>query len=363
MPIGDVVTKYETRTKTMLGDIGKTTVWRDNAGRIGTYDRDEAINKANERFQPFSYSLDVGWQTHINQFKDIWTASADLGAARQRTEAMAMADRLAQENLSGVLKDWLIAADPFTERPDKDAIATRGEALLTRLGRCFEIAKGQGAEFLPDLVAMTQRVRARMHQIDGGMRSPQARSVPHQMYGELKDVITQSSEKTRDEVKKTAEQVKDDPAEAIKDWEQTLKERIVDFNRKGYADDPYSFWKDMVDDVFAGTAYSVSKVPACADDLRKLFLSRDFARQIKTLYDTINEPPSAKDYVLRVRDAAWAVQTTIDHYLRGIAANWQPSGDYERNPRDYLTCNLCVLSDRVLKEVNFIITSQLARQQ
>ena len=273
-----------------------------------------------------------------------------------------MADRLEQENLSGVLKDWLVAADPFTERPDKDAIATRGEALLTRLGRCFEIAKGQGAEFLPDLVAMTQRVRGRMHQIDGGMLSPQARSVSHQMYGELKNTITQSREKTRDEVKKTAEQVKDDPAEAIERWEETLKERIIDFDRKDYADKPYSFWKEMLDDVFDGTAYGRNKVPSCADDLRKLFLSRDFAPQIKTLYDTINEPPSANDYVLRVRDAAWAVQTSIDHYLRGIAAIWQPSGERERDPRDYLTCNLCVLSDGVLKEVNLIITSQLARQ-
>src|SRR5262245_17055200 len=164
MPIGEVVAKYETRTKTMLGEIGKTAVWRDDNGRTKFYDRDEAVNKSNERFQPFSYSLDVAWQMHITQFRDIWTASADLGV-RQRTEAMAMADRLEGENLSGVLKDWLIAADPFVERPDKEAIATRGEALLTGLERCFEIAKGQGAEFLPDLVAMTQRVRARMNQI------------------------------------------------------------------------------------------------------------------------------------------------------------------------------------------------------
>jgi hypothetical protein len=32
MPLGDVVTKYETRNKTMLGEIDKTTVWRDSAG-------------------------------------------------------------------------------------------------------------------------------------------------------------------------------------------------------------------------------------------------------------------------------------------------------------------------------------------
>jgi hypothetical protein len=269
---------------------------------------------------------------------------------------------LSRKNLSGVLKDWLVAADPFTERPDKNAIATRGEALLTRLGRCFEIAKGQGAEFLPDLVAMMNGVRKRMNLIDADKRSTKALSVPHQMYEELKGTMIQSREKTIDEVKKTALQVKDDPEEAIERWQETLDQRIIDFNRKGYADDPYSFWKEMVDDVLAGDAY-YSKVPACADDLRKLFLSRDFATQIKTLYDIINGSPSAKDYVLKVRDAAWAVQTTIDHYLRGIAAIWQPSGEYERNPRDYLTCNLCVLSDRVLKEVNFIITSQLARQR
>jgi hypothetical protein len=97
MPIGDVVAKYETLTKKMLSDIGKTTWWRDNDGRIDTYTSDEAINKANERLLPFTYSMDVAWQMHINQFKDIWTASADLGAARQRTEAMAMVDRLEQE--------------------------------------------------------------------------------------------------------------------------------------------------------------------------------------------------------------------------------------------------------------------------
>jgi hypothetical protein len=83
---------------------------------------------------------------------------------------------------------------------------------------------------------------------------------------------------------------------------------------------------------------------------------------MNTLYDTIKKPVR-EDYALQVRDAAWAVQTTIDHYLRGIAAIWQPSGEYERNPRDYLTGSLCVLSDRVLQEVNFIITSQLARQR
>jgi hypothetical protein len=196
-----------------------------------------------------------------------------------------MADRLEGENLSGVLKDWLVAADPFTERPDKDAVARRGDALLTGLERCFEIAKGQGAEFLPDLVAMTQRVRQRMNQIDGDMRSKSAQSVPHQMYVELKATITQSRDKTSDEVQETAKKVKDDPAEAIERWEETLGERKDIFNRKRYADDPYSFWKDMVDDVFKG-----AEIPTCKEDLEKLFLSRDFASQMNTLYDTIKKP-------------------------------------------------------------------------
>jgi hypothetical protein len=80
-----------------------------------------------------------------------------------------------------------------------------------------------------------------------------------------------------------------------------------------------------------------------------------------TLYDALKNP-RAEDYVLKVRDAAWSVQTTIDHYLRGIAEIWQPSGELQRNPRDYLTCNLSVLSDKLLKRVNFIITTQLASQ-
>ncbi len=273
-----------------------------------------------------------------------------------------MADRLEGENLSGLLQDWLVAADPFAERPDKDAVARRGEALLTGLERCFEIAKGQGAEFLPDLVAMTQRVRARMNQIDGGVRSGRARSVPHQMYLELQDTITQSKDKTKDEVKETARKVKDNPAEAIERWEETLGEREDAFKRQDYADKPYSFWMDMVDDVFKGAAYSGHEIPTCKEDLEKLFLSRDFASQLKTLKTTIDGDRKAKDYVMNVRDATWAVQTTIDHYLRGIDAVWQPSGENQRNPRDYLTCNLCVLSDSVLKEVNFVITSQLARQ-
>jgi hypothetical protein len=255
---------------------------------------------------------------------------------------MAMAGRLEGENLGGLLKDWLVAADPFTERPDKDAVARRGEALLTGLERCFAIAKGQGAEFLPDLVVITQRVRQRMSQIDGDMRSKSAQSVPHQMYVELSGTIKRSIDKTKDEVKETAKQVKDKPEEAIERWEETLGERNDNFERKDYIDDPYSFWKDMVDDVFAGSAYSGSKVPSCADDLKKLFASRDFAPQIKTLYDAMKNP-RAKDYVSKVRDAAWPVQTTIDHYFVALLQSGSPGGSMSatRETTSLAACACC----------------------
>jgi hypothetical protein len=372
MPIGDVVAKYETRAKTMLGDMeemGNSAVWRDNTGRIGLYKYDEAINRANARLQPFQYSLDVAWKMHINQFRDIWTASADLGAERQRTEAMAMAGRLEGENLSGLLKDWLVAADPFRENPDKKAIERRGDALLTGLGRCFEIAKGQGAEFLPDLVAMTQRVRQRMDLIALGERSSSAGSVPHQMYRELSDTITQSRKQTIIDVRETAKKVKDDDAEER--WGNCLDLRRNEMDSY-YADSPQQFWSAIVREVFKGKPYDgttwsgaelvgQSEVPSCKDDLGKLFSSRDLSSQLKTLDETI-QGPITDDYVLKVRDAAWAVQATIDHYLRGIAAIWSPSTVLQCAARDNLTCTLCLLSDRLLKQVNTIITKQLARQ-
>ena len=73
-----------------------------------------------------------------------------------------------------------------------------------------------------------------MTQIDGDARSKKANSVAHQMYVELKETITQSIRKTIDEVKETAEQVKDDPADATERWQETLTERTTDFERKGY---------------------------------------------------------------------------------------------------------------------------------
>jgi hypothetical protein len=80
--------------------------------------------------------------------------------------------------------------------------------------------------------------------------------------------------------------------------------------------------------------------------------------KVTELYYTINGNRDAMDYVMKVRDAAWAVQDTIVFYLGAIADGYAGSQDEGRAKLDQ---RLCAAADRVLKELNWVIATKLAR--
>lgn len=357
--IGEVVGNYDQQIDKMIGKLDPKTVWRDQAGVTATYDRDTAVNMATERLVPLDYSLDVAWRTRMQQVKDAWIEHA---GSRPYQETMALVDQLENTDLSRSLRDWLLVADPFEQSVDRNKVADKGAALLDRLARCYEIAgASRAAEFLPDLVAMTRWVRKRMRAIELGQHSAEkAASVPHKMYLELQSAISKSIDDTREEVRRVAVSTNDTdgPDACVSDWETARDLRTYQLTRGGTGEDLFDFWDDGVDEAFRYS--SVYKIPET--ELRNLFKSRDFKGQIEKMYREIGSGDRrTEDYALRVRDAAWAAQTTINDYLRGIARIWPAEGG-ARSSRDDLTGNLCALADRLRKEVNFIITSQLARQ-
>jgi hypothetical protein len=344
------------------------------------------INEALGRLKPLDYSLDIAWQQRTQAYVDrIYDPNilerlrsrpdftrdilrGDIASVRQRytQEVMAVANRFEQTGLRQHLRDWLLEADTFTEHPDANAVAERGAPLLAALERCYDIAseRAETRDLQPDLLAITHWVRARMQRIALGVpASKDVVSVPHQMYLELRSAITRSKEQTREEVRRAAEKAATDdpdvdPAASVGDWNDRFRAMTDDFvqganNR--YVKDPYSFWKD-----WASSALRPWDDPT-KNGVVELLGSREFGAQIKTLYETINGNRNAKDYVLKVREAAWPVQTTIDHYLRGIADNEGLNREGAHHYRDALTCALCVLSDRVLKEVNLIILERYRR--
>jgi hypothetical protein len=353
-------------------------------------DPDSTINKALERLAPLDYSLDIAWQQRTQAFVDRLLGYGDpspsnlerlrtrpdfISAFMQGGDALArvwqrytqevmevVVNRFERTELRQRLREWLLEADTFTEHPDADAVAGRGAPLLEALARCYDMAseRAETRDLRPDLLAITQWVRARMRNIELGQRSrKEAVSVPHQMYLELRSAITQSTAQTREAVRKAAE--KDatddptvDPAASVDEWDNRLQEMTDNFARDAnnrYVHDPYSFWNDW--------ALSILREYDDPSGVVPLLKSRDFEAQIKALYRTINGNKEARDYVLKVREAAWPVQATIDHYLRGMAANEGLNRERARRDRDALTCALCVLSDRVLKEVNLIILERL----
>jgi hypothetical protein len=117
---------------------------------------------------------------------------------------------------------------------------------------------------------------------------------------------------------------------------------------------PYSCWKETVDLTFESSSSKPYQ-----HDLDKLFGSQNFESQLASLDKAIKNQ-KAKGGMVRVRDAAWDVQSTIDRYLRGIDAVWRPKGREQGLERDVVVGTLIVLQDRLLKDVNLIVLEQFA---
>jgi hypothetical protein len=311
------------------------------------------IHDAKMRMAAIPYSLDVVWQQRIQAVVNDPTR----GSADPENELLRKAlDKLGGTKIDQRLRDWLVEADPFRQKFDEGAIAKRGTELLESLKMCFEIADERAAtkELQPDLMALTDVVRTRMSRILVGSRpdSP-ARNVPHQMYLELQGAISRPIDALRAKVRTAAENAGDPPDDAEGDWQDGVQEKINKIT-KNYASNPVFLWEVTY---VRGLKDADTLTHGRNFEFTKIFKSRNFDDQMIQLYTAIKGDPTAKDYVMRVRNAAWPVQETINLYLDAIDQKW---GGGKEDIKATLEQTLCAVADRVLKEVNFVISSKLA---
>jgi hypothetical protein len=312
--------------------------------------RDHLLNGAKDRLTPFSYSLDIAWQQRIQSFTDTVINDPTRGGVEGPDKNLVEALRkLERTGISDRLQDWLIEADPFKKNHDEAAIAARGEKLLTSIETCFKIAaeRSETQQLQPDLTAIADWASMRMNGFVNGVppRSP-ADSVPHKMYLELRDAIGRSIDGVREKVEKSGGDVAE--------WDNGLTEKKQKLARTS-PNHPFWLWSSTCRDVLPR---SNTVLLGRQHLLETLFASREFENQISTLYKAINGDRDAKSYAMKVREAAWPVHETIDHYLGGIEGLW---GRGEEDLRESLNQGLCAVADRVLKEVNFVITANARR--
>lgn len=309
------------------------------------------VAAARDGMEPLSYSLDVAWRQRMQRFTD--TVIRDPRIAPGPKEILVnAADGINNTGLDQALKEWLIAADPFKEGSSERAICEGGEKLLKAIQSSFEIAAQQPVtqQLQPDLLALVIRVQTRLSRLRTGRRPEEpAVSVPHQMYLELRGAINGTTDFVRARVRARAGENPRAAKRQLDNWEQGVTEKGEDMQKNK------ALWSTTCDQVLRKIDQAT---PARKSILDRVFQSRNLQEQVTKLYDTIEGRRSSKDYVMRVREAAWPIQQTVDLYLRAIDGEWGNSEDYDRNVLDQ---TLCAVADRVLREVNFVITSQLAR--
>jgi hypothetical protein len=309
--------------------------------------RNEVKAAMDRRMEPLSYSLDVAWRQRMQSLID---------DPRTKIESMYgpmdEVNGINETGLDQALKDWLIEADPFKERPDEGAIFDRGQRLLEAIQSSFEIAGRHSAtqQLQPDLVAIVLRVQRRLADFSFG-RDPKrlAASVPHQMYLELRDAIDRSREFVRTSVKKDAIPRAAKPS--LDSWDLGLKNQIDQVERD--PKHPLFRWQVTCEKELPEIE---KKKPGRKNVLDKIFQSRDLQDQMNKLYATIEDKRS-KDYVMKVREAAWPVQETLDFYLRAIEGEWDGHQDDGRRALDQ---TLCAVGEWVQRQVNFVIAERFA---
>ena len=353
--IEPVVASYKTSYDLMEKRFGATTSSDLAVASIAK----AQIADAKMRLAPISYSLDVAWQQRLQSFTDTVVNDPTRGAAGGPDKLLLKAlGNLERTKIDQRLTDWLVEADPFKERSDPNAIAERGAKLLESLESCFEIAaeRPDTQQLQPDLIALADVARTRMTSIMEGTRpdSP-ALSVPHEMYLEFQGAISRPIDALRDKVRTAAKNAgDDDPDEAVADWQNGVQENI-DKITKVCPGNPAFLWSLACDKVLPRAD---SNMQGRNSQFTKVFESRNFRDQMNEFYTAIKRDRNAENYVMRVRDAAWPVQETLKFYFDAIDKSWGPGNE---DLRTTLEQTLCAVADRVLKEVNFVISSKLAR--
>ena len=316
------------------------------------------INGAMEGFQPFS--LDIIWQRRLEVERARF--ATDMSLMESKDDLLKAGDSIAKQNLGAALNTWLVEADPFQEKPDPDKIAERGAELLAAIKKCFDLAAagGEHAEaILANLVVIADAVRERLSGFETGKHVDKAGKVldagaVRQMYAELLKAINDSSVA---DLKLVRESISTNPRERDRlmrdSWPQKLEHAIDDVKKN--PENPAFPWSSASEQVLGNLNGDTKPTRA---DLEKLLARRKFRDQINRLNQAFRGGSKTKGYVMKVREAAWAVQDTLGEYRRGIDSLWRPDGG---EMRQSLELNLFALDDWLKNQVFFVINAVLAK--
>jgi hypothetical protein len=209
----------------------------------------------------------------------------------------------------------------------------------------------------PDLLALTDVVRTRMTRLNEGDRPRlEAVSVPHQMYVELQGAFARPIEAVRTKVRDEATRRGDDPDEAESDWDDGRRKVTANIQEK-YKRNPGFVW-DVTCEKRLPEANSALR--SIEYEMKNLFGQRPFRQHILEFYAAVDADPNKANYVMTIRDAAWRLQETIQFYFDSMAKIW---GNGTNDVRTALEQTLSAVSTWMVKEVNFVVTSRLAKGQ
>jgi hypothetical protein len=217
--------------------------WHDSAGQRQQGKPEEAIAGATGRLAPMKSSVDLMWQQRMRQYAE------SLRAGRYSEDAIIReTTKLNKLGLSDQLTKFLLAADPFVQKLDKQAAAKAGETVLKTINTVREAIAELPGELLPDLVAVTQAVEDRLNAMTVGQRDPAARSSTQRMVKDVESAVSTSITDSQKDVLDLAKRfMESDGALSIwwgmdlpKMWTETLNSQSDVFG------DPDSLMIDVV---------------------------------------------------------------------------------------------------------------------
>jgi hypothetical protein len=310
---------------------------------------EELIIKSQSRLQPVSYSADLAWRNRLAQFRDVVVLDPKLSPAL-RDILSGATKAMEGTGLEARLRDFLLEADPFKEKYDLDRIAKSGEFLLQAITNTVKLTAVDplAAQLQPDLVVLTDWARGRMEQMTGSSRrTPAATNLTNQMYLELQRAIGGEVRNIQDRVQQFSKRRDDyEPDAFFEDWKDKLSDLNSDVvGRLKKKESLYEIWADTCQNQLLAHPRS--------DPAWKVYLYPELNGQLSRLKAAMEGPLSTDADLMKVRSAASDVQNTIKFLADTLATDMSMSFGTVR--RDVLDRTLCVLSEWVLKDVNFIL--------
>ncbi len=311
---------------------GPVTVMRADGPAQDTRDNVYAQD-AVPPIRTYRYSVDTAWNSRLDNFQGNYLSAAmsekatNLGANLLAENLRSSTFGFAQKTLDTLLQEWVDVADPFIQKPDLNAIASKADALLDGLTGAYDVATSampEGPELALSLYAITQVVRDRTARFARPNRSRDTGSanIIEATCTELKIDIAANDSWRNDTVAADARASSTDKKVILREYDDAQAQLDNEYNNTEGG--PAVFWHARVRQL---PQWGDADPRLKAGALEQLFQSADLESQLSALKaasDVAVDRASAT--ILRAfRRTASDAQTTISRLMRGITATW-PAG-------------------------------------